>query len=212
MRDLSTKKDYYKIALLLAFFAVLIFNFSDHQARAQLIDPPADPANIDLEDILDLDPLGDDITNGDINPPLLPGEETNTGAQDDTITNRQEKDKEETKKEAEELQRLQEEEDIKVCKEKEKTVNSEVGQSNRGKPGGGGGPRQDDAYGDDDGDGIPNYQDPDQGGDPNNTPANIPPACQDSNTAGYIAANEGVNNEAYSDSRGFRTIGVGHRI
>ncbi len=131
-----------------------------------------------------------------------------------SIETRQNKDQKQTETEAEETERLQKE-DEEVCEE-------EIDGSLKISPGI---PHEstdpydpDNQYGpdgDSDGDGIPNSEDPDQNGDgiDDNVPwgEELPPACQDGDTAGYVVANEGIEYRAYADN-GYKTIGIGHQI
>jgi GH24 family phage-related lysozyme (muramidase) len=178
MKEKSVAKKLFSI-LTIAFLLVLPFSFLPSKAFAQLLDLP-----------IDTNPVEDAF------PGAFPLDGTGgptDGEQTDPVAERQKLDDEQTKKEAERLKKAQEEEDIKVCKKDQESVNTEVG----GTGAGGSQPGQDDAF-------APENQ--------NQGP--IPPACQqgDGSTAGYVAANEGVRYEAYTDSRGYRTVGVGHQI
>ncbi len=135
---------------------------------------------------------------------------------EDPIGDRQDLDKEQIDAEAKELADLQKK-DYEECDQESETIEDPE------KSGGGEGSPTNDSYdsnnpdnpnGDVDGDGIPNSEDNynDNTDTPTTPPGEISPACADGDTAGYVAANEGVRNSPYTDSEGYRTIGIGHKV
>ncbi len=169
-----------KILLVLGL-VLFVFNFVSPKVALALPFPNIDTSLLPgISDTI-LDPTAP--TNGD---------------NADPIAERQKKDEEQAKLEADRLKKAQEEEDVKLCKKDQESVNTEVGAAASGDA------RQADAYDpkkpitDANGDGIP---------DP------IPPACTSANgnSPAYTAAWEGFTPRAFNDM-GHQTIGMGHQI
>lgn len=138
---------------------------------------------------------------------------------EDPVAARRDLDKEQIDAEAKELANLQKK-DYEECEEDNDTIEDPEESSGQGPQNRSNDPydpsNPDNPNGDIDGDGVPNSQDPyDNRTDPATPtvpPEPVSPACADGDTAGYIAANEGVRNTAYTDSEGYKTIGIGHKV